>query len=97
MSYSDLAALFLILGIVFLSSSALWQMYVMLSETYTLNRYSGQRKMLWIAIVLFFSFSLAVYFVCPNARKKGVIFWLLGTIGAVCYLLGMYYKRLAMC
>lgn len=97
MSSLDLAALFLLIGVPFLAFATLWQMYVILTESYTLNQYQNQpQKMLWVAISLFFSFSLSVYWFCPNARKKGIIFLILGVIGTVSYGLSMYYKSLAL-
>jgi putative membrane protein len=36
---------------------------------------------------LFISFSLAVYLLCPNSRKKGIVFFILGGGGAIMYLL----------
>lgn len=94
MTHLDLAALFILIAIPLLAVAALWQLYIMLSETYTLNRYQKQpRQMLWIAITLFFTFSLSVYWYCPNARKKGVLFALLSSAGIVCYALGMWYKN----
>ena len=38
MSYLDYAVLSLLTGIIFIAFSALWQMYVVLSESYTLDR-----------------------------------------------------------
>lgn len=97
LSSLDLAALFLLIGVPFLAFATLWQMYVILTESYTLNQYQNQpQKMLWVAISLFFSFSLSVYWFCPNARKKGIIFLILGVIGTVSYGLSMYYKSLAL-
>ena len=96
MSSLDYAVLFLLCGIVLLSFSTVWQMFVMLTENYTLNRFSGSPQMIWIAISLFFSFSLSVYWFCPNARKKGIIFFITATTGIICYGLGMYYKKQAM-
>lgn len=96
MTHLDLAALFILIAIPLLAIAALWQLYIMLSETYTLNRYKKQpRQMLWIAISLFFTFSLSVYWYCPNARKKGILFALLGSAGIICYALGMWYKSRA--
>ncbi|MCG7656553.1 hypothetical protein [Wielerella bovis] len=95
MSHLDYAALFLMFGIILISLATVWQMYVMLTETYSLNRFQNSPKMLWVAMSLFFSFSLSVYWVCPNARKKGWLFLLLGGGGVVCYGLGMWYKKLA--
>lgn len=96
MTHLDLAALFILIAIPLLAVAALWQLYIMLSETHTLNRYQKQpRQMLWIAITLFFTFSLSVYWYCPNARKKGVLFALLSSAGIVCYALGMWYKNYA--
>ena len=94
MTHLDLAALFILIAIPLLAVAALWQLYVMLSETHTLNRYQNQpHQMLWIAISLFFTFSLSVYWHCPNARKKGILFALLGGAGIVCYARGMWYKN----
>ena len=96
MTHLDLATLFILIAIPLLALAALWQLYVMLSETYTLNRYQQQpRQMLWIAVSLFFTFSLSVYRHCPNARKKGILFALLGSAGIICYALGMWYKSRA--
>ena len=95
MSDLDYAALCLLCGILLLTLATVWQIYVMLSETYSLNRYQNSPKMLWVAMSLFFSFSLSVYWVCPNARKKGVVFLLLGALGVGCYGLGMWYKKRA--
>ena len=93
MTHLDLAALFILIAIPLLAVAALWQLYIMLSETHTLNRYQKQpRQMLWIAITLFFTFSLSVYWYCPNARKKGIVFLLLGTVGIILYGTGMWYK-----
>ena len=36
---------------------------------------------------MFFSFSLAVYWLCPNARKKGIVFAVLGFGGLLMYAL----------
>ncbi|MFC2291880.1 hypothetical protein [Kingella oralis] len=94
MTHLDLAALFILIAIPLLALAALWQLYVMLSETYTLNRYQQQpHQMLRIAVSLFFTFSLSVYWHCSNARKKGILFALLGGAGIVCYALGMWYKN----
>ena len=93
MTYLDYAVLSLLAGIIFIAFSALWQMYVVLSESYTLDRYKNSPNMLWIAMAVFFSFSLALYYFCPNARKKGILFALLGGAGIVCYALGMWYKN----
>lgn len=76
------------LGILLMAAAALWQLYIMFSETYTLNRFAG-KKLAGVIAALMFSFSLAVYIFCPNARKKGRIFLLLAGTGIVCYALGM--------
>ena len=97
MQDADYAAAFLMAGIAAFGFCALWQMYVVLSESYTLNRYQNDsRKMLLAALAMFFSFSLAVYGLCPNARRKGIVFLLAGSAGAVCYGLGMWYKARAL-
>ena len=54
--------------------AALWQMYVMMTETYTLNRFKD-KELVWRVALLFISFSLAVYLLCPNSRKKGIVFF----------------------
>ena len=69
-----------------MSAAALWQIYVMMSESYTLNRFKD-RQLAWVVAALFFSFSLAVYWFCPNARKKGLLFALLGGGGLLMYVL----------
>lgn len=53
MSHLDYAVLLYMLGIPLLALAGLWQMYVMLTETYTLNRYQNSPKMIWVAISLF--------------------------------------------
>lgn len=95
MTLLDWALLCLLGGIVCIVCAVLLQMYVMLTETYTLDRYANTPKMKWVAMSLFFSFSLSVYYVCPNARKKGWVFFLLGGSGVLLYGLGMYFKHLA--
>ena len=96
MTHLDLAALFILIAIPLLALAALWQLYVMLSETYTLNRYQQQpHQMLRIAVSLFFTFSLSVYWHCSNARKKGIVFLITGTLGVLGYGLGMWLKTKA--
>ena len=75
---------FLPIGILSMSSAALWQVYVMMSESYTLNRYKD-KQLVWVVTALFFSFSLAIYWFAPNARKKGLLFVLLGGGGLLLY------------
>ncbi len=53
--------------------AALWQMYVMMTETYTLNRFKD-KELVWRVALLFISFSLAVYLLCPNSRKRHRLF-----------------------
>lgn len=86
MSKELLGIIFLPLGVLSMCMAALWQVYVMMSESYTLNRFKD-KQLLWRVALLFFSFSLAVYWLCPNARQKGVVFLLLGVGGAVMYVL----------
>lgn len=81
-----LGLVFLPAGIVFMCIAAVFQLYVMMTETHTLNRYRD-KALLWRVAVLFLSFSLAVYWLCPNARKKGVMFFILGAGGALMYVL----------
>ena len=95
MNYLDYAVFSLLAGIIFIAFSALWQMYVVLSESYTLDRYKNSPNMLWIAMAVFFSFSLAMYYFCPNARKKGIVFLITGTLGVLGYGLGMWLKTKA--
>lgn len=96
MSHLDWAALFLLLGILLITLTVLWQMYVAISESYSIDQYKDTPKMVWVAVSLFLSVSLSMYYFCPNSRKKGKIFLLLGALGLVCYGLGMYFKHLAM-
>ena len=77
---------FLPIGILSMSAAALWQVYVMMSESYTLNRYQD-KQLVWVVTALFFSFSLAIYWFAPNARKKGLLFVLLAVAGVVMYVL----------
>ena len=81
-----LGIIFLPAGVISMCMAALWQMYVMITESYTLNRFKD-KQLVWVVAALFFSFSLAVYWFCPNARKKGILFVLLGGSGAVMYVL----------
>lgn len=95
MSHLDLALLFTLIGIILFSIVVVFQMYTVLTEIYTLDSYKDHPKLVWIAIAIFFSFSLAMYYFCPNARKKGIIFLILSITATICYGLGMYFKRLA--
>lgn len=81
-----LGIIFLPAGVISMCMAALWQMYVVITESYTLNRFKD-KQLVWVVTALFFSFSLAVYWFCPNARKKGILFALLGAGGAVMYFL----------
>ena len=63
------------LGVIFLCSAAVWQLNVVLTESYTLNRFSG-RQLAVVVTTMMITFSLAVYGFCPNARKKGMVFLL---------------------
>ena len=76
-------------GVFSMCAAALWQMYVMMSETYTLNRYRD-KQLVWVVTTLFFSFSLAVYIFCPNSRKKGIVFAIFGIGGVAMYFLAKY-------
>lgn len=92
MNTTELALLFLPVGIMLICLAALWQVYVVLSETHTLNRRAGHpRAMLRAALAMFFSFSLAVYWLCPNARRKGLVLLLMGGTGVLLYGLGHYW------
>lgn len=81
-----LGLIFLPAGVISMASAALWQMYVVMTESHTLNRFKD-KQLVWIVSAMFFSFTLAVYFFCPNARKKGIVFWLLAIGGALMYVL----------
>lgn len=86
MNQHMLGLYFLPAGVLMMSAAALWQMYVVMTESHTLNRFKDKR-LLGVAAAMFFSFSLAVYVFCPNARRKGIVFLLLGGGGALLYLL----------
>ena len=73
-------------GVISMAAAALWQMYVVMTESYTLNRFKD-KQLVWVVSAMFFSFTLAIYILCPNARKKGVLFWLLAIGGALMYVL----------
>lgn len=81
-----LGLIFLPAGVISMASAALWQMYVVMTESYTLNRFKD-KQLAWVVSAMFFSFTLAIYFFCPNARKKGIVFWLLAIGGALMYVL----------
>ncbi len=74
-------------GILLMSAAALWQMYTVLTESYSLDRFKD-KQLVWVVTALFFSFSLAFYAFAPNARKKGLLFLVLGVSGLVLYILG---------
>ncbi|MBO7381219.1 MAG: hypothetical protein J6U05_06090 [Neisseriaceae bacterium] len=83
------------LGIFLMGFAVLWQIYIMFSETYTLNRYKDDKRLVWVVAALMFSFSLAVYYFCPNARKKGKWGVAAGVIGLMMYAISfIYLKRL---
>ncbi|MDO1508942.1 MULTISPECIES: hypothetical protein [unclassified Neisseria] len=94
MNQELLGIIFLPAGIISMCMAGLWQMYVMMTESYTLNRYKD-KQLVWVVAALFFSFSLAVYWLCPNARKKGLLFALLGIGGVVMYVLGKQWLPFA--
>ena len=82
------------LGILLMAFAVLWQIYIMFSETYTLNRYKDDKRLAWVIAALMFSFSLAVYYFCPNARKKGKWGVIAGVVGLLLYVgTSMYLKR----
>ena len=84
------------LGIFLMRFAVLWQIYIMFSETYTLDRYKDDNRLFWVVAGLMFSFSLAVYYYCPNARKKGKWGVLAGIVGLLLYVGGyVYLKRTA--
>lgn len=73
MNKEVIGILFIPMGIISMCMAALWQMYVMMTETYTLNRFKD-KELVWRVALLFISFSLAVYLLCPNSRKKASSF-----------------------
>ncbi len=86
MSHQELGLIFLPAGVFCICFAGLWQLYVMLTESYTLNRFKD-RQLVWAVTLLFFSFSLGVYWLCPNARKKGIVFAVLAVGGITMYVL----------
>ena len=68
-----LGLFFLPAGVFSMCGAALWQMYVVMNESYTLNRFKD-RQLVWVVAAMFYSFSLAVYWLSPNPRKKGIVF-----------------------
>lgn len=66
--------------------AALWQLYVMMTETHTLNRFRN-KQLLAAVTFLFFTFSTGVYLLCPNARKKGIVFAVMGISGLTMFIL----------
>lgn len=89
-----LGIVFLPAGVLCMCMAALWQVYVMVTESHTLNRFKD-KQLVWVVSALFFSFSLAVYWFCPNARKKGIVFALLGGGGAAMYVLARMWLPFA--
>lgn len=85
-----LGLIFLPLGVIAMCLAGLWQMYVVLTESYPLNRFKD-KQLVWVVTAMFFSFSLAVYWFCPNARKKGLLFLFLGVGGLIMYGLAMIW------
>mgnify|MGYP000919839627 CR=1 FL=1 len=75
---------FLPAGVFSMCAAGLYQMYVVMMESYSLNRFRD-RQLVWVAAAMFFSFSLALYWFCPNARRKGWPFLLLGGGGLAMY------------
>ena len=94
MSKELVGILFIPAGIISMCIAAVWQMYVMMTETYTLNRFKDT-QLVWRVALLFISFSLAVYLLCPNARKKGIVFFVFGAGGAAMYLLARMWLPFA--
>ena len=72
------------MGVIFLCSAAVWQVNVVLTESYTLNRFSV-RQLAVVVTTMMITFSLSVYGFCPNARKKGMVFLLLVLLGMGLY------------
>ena len=89
-----LGLFFLPAGVFSMCGAALWQMYVVMNESYTLNRFKD-RQLMWAVTTMFFSFSLAVYWLCPNARKKGIVFALFAVGGVVMYVLARLWLPFA--
>ena len=83
MNKEVIGILFIPIGIISMCMAALWQMYVMMTETYTLNRFKD-KELVWRVALLFISFSLAVYLLCPNSRKKGIVFLSSGAAAQSC-------------
>ncbi|MDO4879500.1 MAG: hypothetical protein Q3966_09475 [Neisseria sp.] len=73
-------------GVFAMCAAGLFQMYVVMMESYPLNRFRD-RQLVWVVAAMFFSFSLALYWFCPNARRKGAVFLLLGGGGLIMYVL----------
>ncbi|WP_373796343.1 hypothetical protein [Neisseria dentiae] len=88
-----LGLIFLPAGVMSMAAAALWQMHVVMAESYTLNRFKD-KQLLWVVSAMFFSFTLALYIFCPNARKKGILFWVLAIGGAVMYFLAKLWLPL---
>ena len=92
MTHQDLGLIFLPAGVLCICFAGFWQLYVMITESYTLNRFKD-KQLVWVVSLLFFSFSLAVYWLCPNSRRKGRWFLLAGLSGTLLYGLGMWWLR----
>ena len=55
-----LGLIFLPAGVISMAAAALWQMYVVMTESYTLNRFKD-KQLVWVVSAMFFSFTLAIY------------------------------------
>ena len=84
MNTEVLGLIALTLGVIFLCSAAVWQLNVVLTESYTLNRFSG-RYFFLLVITIMIIFSLAVYGCRPKGRKKGMTCLLLVLLGVGLY------------
>lgn len=78
------------IGIMLMCFALVWQLHVMLSETSELNRYKD-KELAKVVAWLFFTFSLAVYWFCPKARRKGIIFASTLILGLFLYLFSTQY------
>lgn len=73
-------------GVLSMAFAFVWQIHVMFAETGELDRFEG-KELAKVVAVLFFTFSLAVYWYCPKSRKKGKWFWVALIGGAAMYVL----------
>ncbi|WP_434778689.1 hypothetical protein [Neisseria sp. Ec49-e6-T10] len=74
-------------GIFAFAATTLFHIYAVISSVGQFDQYK-EKKMLWVAIAMFFSFGFAIYYFVPKSRMKGLVVLSFGLLGLVCYITG---------